>query len=91
MLTANTLNSLSEANAASIQRGPILPMEFINLVARFLHETRSLKTIAQLNRTSKTVREETLSALYETAVYKCVPSLVRTVSFDVLPGSQCTR
>jgi hypothetical protein len=91
MPSADPLDSSEESNAALSQRGPILPVELVNLVARFLYDSRSLKTIAQLNRTSKTVREETLGVLYETVVYKCVPSFARTVSFDAISGWRYTK
>lgn len=91
MRPANPLDSPEETDVTSYQQGPILPVELVNLVARFLYDSRSLKTIAQLNRTSKTVREETLSVLYETVVYKCVPSFTRTVSFDAISGWRYTK
>lgn len=73
------------------QQGPIFPVELVTLISTFLADSSSLRTISQLNRVSKAVNQETLAVLYETLVYKCVPSFARTVDFKVLPGWKSTR
>ncbi|KAJ9095852.1 hypothetical protein QFC20_006561 [Naganishia adeliensis] len=91
MQRANRPRSSSDSAVAYGQQGQIFPVELVTLISTFLYDSRSLKTVAQLNRTSKAVRQETISVLYQTVGYKCVPSWVHTMGFTVPPGWKYTR
>lgn len=91
MQRANRARSSSDSAVAYGQQGQIFPVELVTLISTFLYDSRSLKTVAQINRTSKAVRQETISVLYQTVVYKCVPSWVHTMGFTVPPGWKYTR